>query len=49
MRKVGGNLNLPNQLRLLLTRGRYRREAMSVIKGTVPEEQGHGLHGSAQP
>ena len=42
VRKVGGNLNLPNQLRLLLTRGRYRREAICVIKGTVPEEQGHG-------
>ena len=27
VRKVHGNLNLPNQLRLLLTRGRYRSEA----------------------
>ena len=42
VRKVNGNLNLPNQLRLLLTRGRYRREAIRVIKGTVPEEQGKG-------
>jgi hypothetical protein len=42
VRKVGGNLNLPNQLRLLLTRGRYRRDAICVIKGTVPEEQGNG-------
>ena len=40
VRKINGNLNLANQLRLLLTRGRYRREAIMVIKGTVPEEQG---------
>jgi hypothetical protein len=40
VRHIGGNLNLPNQLRLLLRRGRYRREAVAVIKGTVPEEQG---------
>jgi len=39
---VRGNLNLPNQLRLLLTRARYRREAVLVIKGTVPDEQGNG-------
>jgi hypothetical protein len=42
VRDIGGNLNLPNQLRLLLRRGRYRREAVAVIKGTVPEEQGKG-------
>ena len=40
VRRINGNLNLPNQLRLLLTRNRYRREAILVIKGTVPEEQG---------
>lgn len=40
IRKINGNLNLPNQLRLLLTRNRYRREAILVIKGTVPAEQG---------
>ena len=40
VRKINGNLNLVNQLRLLLTRNRYRREAILVIKGTVPEEQG---------
>ncbi|PZS32746.1 MAG: hypothetical protein DLM59_07610 [Pseudonocardiales bacterium] len=39
---VRGNLSLPNQLRLLLTRSRYRREAVLIIKGTVPDEQGHG-------
>ena len=38
----GGRLGVVNQLRLLLTRRRYRRDAVLVIKGTVPEEQGHG-------
>jgi hypothetical protein len=42
VRAVGGNLNLVNQLRLLATRSRYRSEAVCVIKGTVPEEQGKG-------
>jgi GNAT superfamily N-acetyltransferase len=42
VREIGGNLNLRNQLRLLLRRKRYRREAIAVIKGTVPEEQGKG-------
>jgi GNAT superfamily N-acetyltransferase len=42
VREINGNLNLPNQLRLLLRRRRYRREAVAVIKGTVPEEQGRG-------
>ena len=42
VRRTGGNLNLPNQLRLLATRGRYRSEAIAVIKGTLPEEQGKG-------
>jgi GNAT superfamily N-acetyltransferase len=42
VREIGGNLNLRNQLRLLLRRKRYRREAVAVIKGTVPEEQGRG-------
>lgn len=40
--KVRGNLNLLNQVRLLLTRGRYRRDAVLIIKGTVPGEQGRG-------
>ena len=39
---VGGDLHLGNQLRLLATRGRYRREAVLVIKGVVPDEQGNG-------
>ncbi|HEX7310890.1 MAG TPA: hypothetical protein VF232_06895 [Gaiellaceae bacterium] len=41
VRAINGDLNLWNQLRLLLTRKRYRREAILVIKGTVPEEQGN--------
>ncbi|GAA0735764.1 hypothetical protein [Dactylosporangium roseum] len=39
---VGGRLGVLNQLRLLATRGRYRRDAVLVIKGTVPGEQGKG-------
>ena len=35
-------LGVVNQLRLLATRRRYRRDAVLVIKGTVPDEQGHG-------
>jgi len=42
VRRVGGDLDLVNQLRLLATRGRYRSEAVCIIKGTVPEEQGKG-------
>ncbi|GIF22467.1 hypothetical protein BJ973_002791 [Actinoplanes tereljensis] len=37
-----GDLGLVNQLRLLATRGRYRDEAVLIIKGTVPGEQGRG-------
>ncbi|MEV4512312.1 hypothetical protein AB0K00_25520 [Dactylosporangium sp. NPDC049525] len=40
--KVRGRLGVLNQLRLLLTRGRYRRDAVLIIKGTVPGEQGRG-------
>jgi hypothetical protein len=39
---VGGRLGVLNQLRLLATRSRYRRDAVLIIKGTVPEEQGKG-------
>ena len=42
VRKVNGNLSLVNQLRLFLARGRYRREAICVIQGIVPHEQGNG-------
>jgi GNAT superfamily N-acetyltransferase len=40
--EIGGNLGLVNQVRLLLRRSRYRQDAVAVIKGTVPEEQGKG-------
>jgi hypothetical protein len=39
---VGGDLHVVNQLRLLYRRSRYRREAVLIIKGTIPEAQGHG-------
>ncbi|QIS11854.1 hypothetical protein [Nocardia arthritidis] len=39
---VGANLNPLNQIRLLATRSRYRRDAVLIVKGTVPGEQGHG-------
>lgn len=39
---VGGDLGVVNQLRLLATRRRYRREAILIIKGTVPGVQGAG-------
>ena len=45
VRKVNGDLNALNQLRLLLTRGRYRREAICVIQGTCRSEQGNGYIG----
>ncbi|MFI7638414.1 hypothetical protein [Nonomuraea sp. NPDC049400] len=40
--KIRGNLHLLHQLRLLATRSRHRREAVLIVKGTVPGEQGHG-------
>jgi hypothetical protein len=39
---VRGRLGIVEQLRLLATRSRYRRDAVLVIKGTVPGEQGRG-------
>jgi hypothetical protein len=42
VRRVNGDLGLRNQLRLLLTRKRYRSEAICVIQGILPEEQGKG-------
>jgi hypothetical protein len=42
VRQVGGDLGILNQLRLLLSRRRYRREAICVIQGTVPDQQGKG-------
>jgi hypothetical protein len=40
--RVRGRLGIVEQLRLLATRPRYRRDAVLVIKGTVPAEQGRG-------
>ena len=46
--RVGGRLgHASNQLRLLATRRRYRRDAVLVIKGTVPDEQGQRLPDAA--
>ncbi|MEE6258032.1 GNAT family N-acetyltransferase [Plantactinospora sonchi] len=40
--RVRGDLHLVNQLRLLATRRRYRREAVLIVKGVRPEHQGCG-------
>ncbi|MBM2620859.1 hypothetical protein JIG36_35700 [Actinoplanes sp. LDG1-06] len=40
--RTGGRLGPVEQLRLLATRSRYRRDAVLVIKGVVPEAQGRG-------
>ncbi|MCO8273744.1 GNAT family N-acetyltransferase [Actinoplanes sp. TRM 88003] len=39
---TGGRLGPIEQLRLLATRSRYRRDAVLVVKGVVPGEQGQG-------
>ena len=38
----GGRLSLRDQAALLATRGRYRDEAIIIIKGTSPQAQGRG-------
>lgn len=40
--RVRGRLGTLRQLRLLATRSRYRRDAVLIVKGTVPGEQGRG-------
>ncbi|MFG2008491.1 hypothetical protein ACGFNF_05395 [Micromonospora sp. NPDC048868] len=40
--RVRGDLNLFHQLRLLAVRRRYRREAVLIVKGVLPEYQGRG-------
>ncbi|MGB2570998.1 GNAT family N-acetyltransferase [Micromonospora citrea] len=40
--RVRGDLHLVNQLRLLATRRRYRREAVLIVKGVLPHHQGRG-------
>jgi len=39
---TAGDLHPGNQLRLLATRSRYRKDAVLIIKGVVPDEQGNG-------
>ncbi|RKN47695.1 GNAT family N-acetyltransferase [Micromonospora endolithica] len=39
---VRGDLHPVNQLRLLAARRRYRREAVLIVKGVLPEHQGRG-------
>ncbi|WP_462418919.1 hypothetical protein [Kytococcus sp. Marseille-QA3725] len=43
VRSTGGRMALCDQARLWLTRRRYRREAVLIIKGTVPSARGRGL------
>jgi len=40
--RVRGDLGPLSQLRLLATRRRYRREAILIVKGVVPADQGRG-------
>ncbi|WP_431920039.1 GNAT family N-acetyltransferase [Micromonospora wenchangensis] len=39
---VRGDLHLLNQARLLAARRRYRREAVLIVKGVLPQHQGRG-------
>jgi GNAT superfamily N-acetyltransferase len=43
VQKARGRLTALRQLELLLTRGRYRREAILIIQGTAPSRQGRGI------
>ena len=43
LQRCGGRLGPVRQLRLLATRSRYRRDAVLIIQGTVPERQGRGI------
>lgn len=43
VQKVRGRLTALRQVELLLTRGRYRREAILIIQGTAPARQGRGI------
>ena len=42
MATAAGNLSLVSQVRLLASRAAYRRDAVLIVKGTVPDEQGRG-------
>jgi GNAT superfamily N-acetyltransferase len=43
VQKIGGRLTPLRQVQLLLTRGRYRTEAILIIQGTDPSRQGRGV------
>ena len=43
VQKTRGRLTAQRQLELLLTRGRYRREAILIIQGVEPDRQGRGI------
>ncbi|MFX0539855.1 hypothetical protein ACQBAT_14535 [Ornithinimicrobium sp. Y1847] len=43
VRSTGGRLSPVDMVRLLATRGRYREDAVLIIKGTVPGARGQGL------
>ena len=43
VRSTGGRLSPVDMARLLVTKGRYRRDAVLIIKGTVPGARGQGL------
>jgi hypothetical protein len=40
--EIGGNLGLWNQIRLFFQKGRFKQEAILIIKGTQPEAWGQG-------
>lgn len=43
LQRTGGRLGPLRQLQLLLTRARYRQDAVLVIQGTAPQRQGQGV------
>ncbi|WP_457101613.1 hypothetical protein [Microbacterium sp. P5_E9] len=43
LQRIGGRMRLHRRLQLLLTRARYRREAILIIQGTDPARQGRGI------
>ena len=49
VRKINGDLNLVNQLRLLLTRNRYRARGDPRDQGHRSRGAGQGLHAAAEP
>ena len=43
VQRIGGRMRPHRRLQLLLTRARYRREAILIIQGTDPARQGRGI------